>query len=133
MVVFTGAVVVFGSIALALLSPDFSPYLVEGTVHGVAHRYAVAPLDSINHVAVAESGRTEENIESSAVRLVYVLLLVGGSVSLVASAAGSRLFVVAGGGIVVAGTMVLVGALPNILAAIGRDSQLLTGAHSQTL
>ena len=130
---FTGAVVVVGSIALSFLSPDFSPYLVEGTVDGVAHRYAVAPVDSINHVAVAGSGRTKENIESSPVRLVYVLLLVGAAVSLVASVAGSRLFVIAGGGIIVAGSMLLVGSVPNILTAIGRDSQVLTGAHSQTL
>lgn len=130
---FVGSVVVVGSIGLALLSPDFSPYLVEGTVDGVAHRYAVAPVDSINHVAVAEYGSTKENIESSAVRLAYVLLLVGGSMSLIASVAGSRLFVIVGGGIVVAGSILLVGSVPNILAAIGRDSQVLTGAHTQTL
>lgn len=75
----------------------------------------ILPMDVLRRTVVAFGAARVETFESGTVMVVYLLLVLGASVALLASLASSRLFTRVGGGMSLAGLLFFLWQLPAIL------------------
>jgi hypothetical protein len=111
-----GSLVILISIGLAFWKSAFGLFQVEIPVRVDRVRLEILPMDFVRRTALTNGASLIENIESSQVMVVYILLIVGAVLVLIASLTSSRLFTVIGGGVVLIGLLFFLIWLPWILS-----------------
>jgi hypothetical protein len=82
----------------------------------------ILPMDIVRRTNYAFGMARTETLESSTIMVVYLLMVLGASVSLLAGLAPSRLFAKIGGGMSLAGMMLFLWQLPVILLQVNYQS-----------
>lgn len=116
MIVMIGSLVILISIGLAFLKSAFGLFQVEILVRVDRVRLEILPMDFVRRTALTNGTILIENIESSRVMIVYILLILGSVLALIANLASSRLFTGIGGGVVLIGFLLFLIWLPWILS-----------------
>jgi hypothetical protein len=111
-----GSLVILSTVALAFWQGLFGLYQSEVLVKAERIRFEVLPMDFVRRTYLSGSVTTVEDIEVSRVMIVYILLILGAVLALIASLTASRLFTGIGGGIAFAGLILFLIWLPGILA-----------------
>ncbi|MFX0073023.1 MAG: hypothetical protein ACFFAO_18250 [Candidatus Hermodarchaeota archaeon] len=119
----TGSLLVILSIILGFISDIFCLYFLEVTKNSTTHSYSIVPIDIIKHVIIRGKSTKIELIENTYVMIIYIILLIGGSLSIIVSITASRLFAIIGGILVIFGLFLFIGLLPSILNSIGYGFQ----------
>jgi len=115
MIAAIGSLVILLSIGLSFWKSAFGLFQVEIPVRVDRVRLEILPMDLVRRTALTNGAMLIENIESSQVMGVYILLIVGAVLALIASLTSSRLFTGIGGGIVLIGLLLFLIWLPSIL------------------
>ncbi len=121
-----GSLVILISIGLAFWKSTFGLFQVEIPVRVDRVRLEILPMDFFRRTALTNGAMLIENIESSQVMVIYVLLILGSVLALIASLTSSRLFTKIGGGVVLIGLLLFLIWLPWILS----QAQYATGYPS---
>jgi hypothetical protein len=116
MIAAIGSLVILISIGLAFWRSAFGLFQVEIPVRVDRVRLEILPMDLVRRTALTNGASLIENIESSQVMVVYILLIVGAVLVLIASLTSSRLFTGIGGGVVLIGLLLFLTWLPSILS-----------------
>jgi hypothetical protein len=111
-----GSLVILISIGLAFWKSAFGLFQVEIPVRVDRLRLEILPMDFVRRTALTNGAMLIENIESSQVMIVYILLILGSMLALIASLTSSRLFTGIGGGIILIGLLLFLIWLPWILS-----------------
>ena len=111
-----GSLVILLSIGLAFWKGAFGLFQIEIPVSLDRVRLEILPMDLVRRTALTNGASLIENIESSQVMVVYVLLILGSVLALIASLTSSRLFTKIGGGVVLIGLLLFLIWLPSILS-----------------
>ena len=111
-----GSLVILISIGMAFWKSAFGLFQVEILVRMDRVRLEILPMDFVRRTALTNGAMLIENIESSQVMVVYVLLILGSVLALIASLTSSRLFTKIGGGVVLIGLLLFLIWLPSILS-----------------
>lgn len=118
-----GSFLVFASIDMAFIKNQFALFWAETLIGADLIRVEVLPTDIIRRSILSGSNMTINNIEVSLVMTVYILLILGSVIALIASLIQSRLFTRIGGVIVFIGLIFFCVWLPRILAQVGYPSE----------
>jgi hypothetical protein len=119
LVAVAGSLLILVSVGLGLSRSSLGLYQSEIQVEAARIRVEVGPMDFVRLTNLSSDPATVQRIEASRVMVVYILLILGGALALVASLTASRLFLGAGGGIAFAGLTLFLIWLPTILAEAG--------------
>lgn len=110
----TGSLLILGSVGFGFAKGPFGLYQSE-----IQAAVEVVPMDFIRLTHISLDTTTVEDIEAGRVMVVYILLILGGALALIAGLTASRLFLEVGGGIALAGLTLFLIWLPTILAQAG--------------
>jgi hypothetical protein len=116
MIAAIGSLVILTSIGLAFWKSKFGLFQVEIPVRVDCLRLEILPMDFVRRTALTNGAMLIENIESSQVMVVYILLIVGAVLALISSLTSSRLFTKIGGAVVLIGLLLFLIWLPSILS-----------------
>jgi hypothetical protein len=111
-----GSLVILISIGLAFWKSAFGLFQVKIPVRVNHVRLEILPIDFVRRTAFTNGASLIENIESSQIMVIYVLLILGSVLALIASLTSSRLFTGIGGGVVLIGLLLFLIWLPWILS-----------------
>lgn len=111
-----GSLIILLSIGLAFWNSSFGLLQVEVPVRADRLRLEVLPMDFVRRTAFTNGVRLVEDLESSQVRNIYLGLILGAVVTLIASLTSSRMYIGIGGGVVLLGLLLCLVWLPGILA-----------------
>jgi hypothetical protein len=78
----------------------FGLFQAEVLIRAARIRFEILPIDFVRRTALANGALAVENVEVSQVMIIYILLILGAVLALIASLTASRLFTGTGGGIV---------------------------------
>lgn len=111
-----GSLIILASVVLALSNSVFG--LFKSNIYtNIDHIcFEVLPMDFVRLTKISDSIITVENIEVRLVMVVYILLLLGASITLIASLVKSRIFTGIGGILVFASLLLFLVWLPEILS-----------------
>lgn len=115
----TGSLFILTSFGLAFFISTFGLFQAEILVDANNIRVQVAPMDIVRLENLTANVNTMEEREIGLVMFVYILLILGASISLISSLADSRFFRLIGGLIVLAGLILFPVAIPMILEPMG--------------
>jgi hypothetical protein len=118
-----GSVVILAAVGLAFWKSQFGLFHYEVLVKAERVRFEVLPMDFVRRTYLSGSVTTVEDIEVSRVMIVYILLILGAVLALVASLTASRLFIGIGGSVAFAGLILFLIWLPGILAQAQHPSE----------
>jgi hypothetical protein len=110
-----GSLVILASVGLAFWKSSFSLFRSDVLVNAEQSRIEVLPMDFVRLDYSLGSISVVEDIEVIYVMVVYILLLLGAALALIASLTSSRLFAGIGGGIVFFGLLLFLIWIPEIL------------------
>lgn len=116
MIAAIGSLVILISMGLAFWKSAFGLFQVEIPVRVDRVRLEILPMDLVRRTALTNGASLIENIESKQVMVIYILLIIGAALALIASLTSSRLFTGIGGGIVLIGLQLFLIWLPWILS-----------------
>jgi hypothetical protein len=119
LVAVAGSLLILVSVSLGFAKSPFGLYQSEIQVEAERIRVEVAPVDFVRLTHLSSDMATVKSIEVNRVMYVYILLILGGALALIASLTGSRLFHGIGGGIALTGLTLFLIWLPTILAQAG--------------
>jgi hypothetical protein len=111
-----GSLVILGSVGMAFRRSQFGLFQIEILVRADRLRLEIVPMDILRRTALSFGSAIVENLEVSQVMVIYLLLILGAVLALVASLTASRLFTGIGGGIAFIGLLLYLVFLPGILA-----------------
>jgi hypothetical protein len=111
-----GSLLILVSIGLAFWKSTFGLFLAEIPVRADRVRLEILPMDFVRRTTFSKGASLIENLETSQVMVIYILLIVGAVLALIASLASSRLFTGIGGGVVLIGLLLTLVWLPWILS-----------------
>ena len=111
-----GSLIILASVVLALSNSVFGLFESNIFVNTDHFRFEVLPMDIIRLTKISGSVITVENIEVRFVMIVYILLILGASIALIASLVKSRVFKEIGLIHVFAGLLLFLVWLPEILS-----------------
>ena len=114
-----GSFLVLASIGMAFIKNQFALFRAETFIGADLIHVEVLPMDIIRRSILSSSSMTTNNIEVGLVMAVYILLVLGSAISLIASLAKSRLFTRIGGVVVFIGLIFSFVCLHRILAQVG--------------
>lgn len=115
----TGSLLILVSVGFGFAKGPFGLYQSEIQAEAEQIGVQVVPMDFIRLTHISLDTATVESIEVSRVMVVYILLILGGALALIAGLTSSRLFLGIGGGIALAGLTLFLIWLPTILAQAG--------------
>ena len=119
-----GSLLILASVGLAFWNSSFGLFQSDVLVNAKQARIEVLPMDFVRHADLSGSAPTVEDIEVSYVRIVYILLILGAALALIASLAASRVFLGIGCVVAVAGLALFILWLPGILAEVGPTQEI---------
>lgn len=111
-----GSVAILATVGVAFWKSQFGLFQSEVIVKTERVRFDVLPMDFVRRTYFPGSVTTVENIEVSRVMIVYIMLILGAALALIAVLAVSRLFAGIGGGVVLVGLILFLIWMPGILA-----------------
>ena len=115
------------SVLMGFFIDIFSLYYLEIIQGNSIHFFWILPMDYIKHEVVKEGNSNTSYIENTFIMIIYIILLIGGALALIASLATSRFFIIIGGIIVFFGLILFILLLPGILQAIGYNIYEMKG------
>lgn len=115
----TGSLLILVSVGFGFAQSPFGLYQSEIQAEAQRIGVQVVPMDFIRLTHLARGAATVESIEVNRVMVVYILVILGGALALIASLTASRLFLGIGGGIALVGLTLFLIWLPTILAQAG--------------
>ncbi|KAA3646731.1 MAG: hypothetical protein DWQ07_11040 [Chloroflexi bacterium] len=113
-----GSLVILASVGLAFWESSFSLFRSDVLVNAEQSRIEVLPMDFVRLAYTLDGISVVEDIEVTYVMVVYVLLLFGAALALIASLTSSRLFAGIGSGIVFFGLLLFLIWIPEILKRV---------------
>jgi len=111
-----GSLIVLASVVLAFSNSNLGLFRCEILTNAERFSFEVLPMDFVRCINLSGSVMVVENIEVSLVMIVYIFLIVGAVIALIASLVKSRIFNRIGGILVLAGLVLFFIWLPKILA-----------------
>ena len=111
-----GSLLILTSVALAFFISSFGLFRAEYFAKEDRFRLQVVPMDIVRSTKLNELMGEVNEIEVTIVMFVYIFLIVGAVIALVASLAESRMFSGVGGGLILSGLVVFLIELPIILS-----------------
>ena len=124
LVAVAGSLLILVSVGFGFATSPFALYQSEIQAEAERIGVQVVPVDFIRLTHRSLDTATVESIEVNRVMYVYILLILGGALALIASLTASRLFLGVGGGLALAGLTLFLIWLPTILAQAGPASVL---------
>lgn len=110
-----GGMLVLVSIALALSTSNFELYRSEARLETGLFRVEILPMDFVRLTSSSAAVPALKEIEVGRVMIVYLLLILGSALAVLASLAASRVFLQIGGVLMLAGLALFLALLPGIL------------------
>jgi hypothetical protein len=114
----TGGLVIIASTILAFWYRPFSMFHAEASFMANRFYYDILPMDLVYGTTISNDQILSTNVEVGYVMTIYILLLLGSAIAVLASLTASRLFMQIGGGIVFFSLLGSLLWLPRILEFI---------------
>ena len=111
-----GSLTILLSIGLAFWNSSFGLFQVEISVRADRLHLEILPMDLVRRTAFTNGAGLVEDLESNQVRNIYLCLILGATLTFIASLVSSRLFTRIGGGVVLLGLLLCLALLPGILS-----------------
>lgn len=113
-----GSVFILASVGLGFWKSPFGLFQFDTLLGAERFCFEVVPMDLVLYTHFSDSATTVEAVEVGRVMIVYILLLLGAALALIASLTASRLFLGIGGGIASAGLVLFLIWLPRVLTQV---------------
>lgn len=113
--------IVLSSVGISFLKSQFGFFRTELLEEAELIRIEIFPMDIIRITNLANIGENSTSIEVSLVMIVFILLMLGGAIALIASLTQSRLFAGSGSVIVFIGLLIFLFNLPGMIAMAGYE------------
>ncbi len=120
-----GSSAMIAAFSLAFMNSRFGLLRSDLLVNAQRVRFEILPMDFVRQTSFVNGATLVADTEVGMVRIVYILLIVGAALALMAALAKSRLFMGIGAGAGFAGLTLSLFALPGILGEAGYPSQSL--------
>lgn len=121
-----GSLAMIAAFGLAFARSQFGLFRSDLLVNAKRVRFEVLPMDFVRQTSFMDGARLVADTEVDMVRIVYVLLLLGAALALIAALTRSRLFMGNGAGAALVGRSLFLVGLPGILGQASYPSEPLT-------
>ncbi|TFG15772.1 MAG: hypothetical protein EU535_00830 [Promethearchaeota archaeon] len=118
------------SVFMGFFTEVFSLYYLKIIQGNSIHFYWILPMDYIKQQTVKKGISSTRYIENTFIMIIYIILLIGGSLALISSLTRSRIFVIISATIILIGLVLFIILLPGILQAIGYNIYDMQGVST---
>lgn len=123
----TCSIMALSSVFMGFFTDFFSLYYLKISHGNSVHYYWILPMDFIKHVVVKGGNSKISYIENTLIMIIYVMIIIGGALALIASLTASRPFIIIGGIIILFGLILFILLLPGILQSVGYNIYEMKG------